>query len=43
MFDFSELLVFLKSVFDAIMAFVKKLGLKIGEQDEDTSDDAADE
>ena len=27
MFDFSGLLVFLKSIFEALMAFVKKLGL----------------
>ncbi len=26
MFDFSSLLVFLKSIFEALMAFLKKLG-----------------
>ncbi len=26
MFDFSDLLTFLKSIFEALMAFVKKLG-----------------
>ena len=30
MFDFSALLVFLKSIFDALVSFVKKLGLDIG-------------
>ena len=34
MFDFSELLVFLKSIFDALAAFVKKLGLNIGKEEE---------
>ena len=38
MFDFSELLIFLKSIFDAIMAFAKKLGLDIGKKDEDKAD-----
>lgn len=37
MFDFSELLIFLKSIFDAIMTFAKKLGLNIGDS-EDTAD-----
>ena len=34
MFDFSELLVFLKSIFEALMAFVKKLGLDLGTEEE---------
>ena len=40
MFDFSELLVFLKSIFDAIVAFAKKLGLKIGEEEETAENSA---
>ncbi len=40
MFDFSELLIFLKSIFDAIMAFAKKLGLDIGKKEEDESNAA---
>ena len=40
MFDFSELLVFLKSIFEALSAFVKKLGLDIGK---DTETDPASE
>lgn len=34
MFDFSGLLVFLKSIFEALMAFVKKLGLEPKEEEE---------
>ena len=41
MFDFSELLVFLKSIFEALAAFVKKLGLDINK--EDTTEEPASE
>ena len=34
MFDFGALLEFLKSIFDALMSFVKKLGLNIGKEEE---------
>ena len=33
MFDFNALLVFLKSLFGALVELVKKLGLKIGEEE----------
>lgn len=40
MFDFGELLTFLKSIFDAIVTFAKKLGLKVG-QEEETAENSA--
>ena len=33
MFDFSSLLTFLKSIFDALMAFFSKIGLNLSSAD----------